>query len=113
MAGSLRATRSGGRGCPGPPPVRGHLQSGQPGAAAPGASPGARRHAAVAFLSEVLVPGVLFMWLGAAAIVTGLILLGIPDLGWQLQLVVFAVLSVVSARKLSSPPREKVLIPCP
>jgi inner membrane protein len=47
-------------------------------------------------LVEVLVPGVLFMWLGAAAIVTGLILLGIPDLGWQLQLVVFAVLSVVS-----------------
>ena len=25
-------------------------------------------------------------WLGAAAIVTGLILLGIPDLGWQLQI---------------------------
>jgi membrane protein implicated in regulation of membrane protease activity len=47
-------------------------------------------------LVEVLVPGVLFLWLGAAAIGTGLILLGIPDMGWQLQLVVFAVLSVVS-----------------
>ena len=47
-------------------------------------------------LVEVLVPGVLFMWLGAAAIVTGLILLGIPDMGWQIQLVVFAVLSIVS-----------------
>ena len=47
-------------------------------------------------LVEVLVPGVLFMWLGAAAIVTGLILLGILDMGWQIQLVVFAVLSIVS-----------------
>ncbi|MDE0795962.1 MAG: NfeD family protein [Alphaproteobacteria bacterium] len=47
-------------------------------------------------LVEVLVPGVLFLWLGAAAIVTGLILLGIPDMGWQIQLVVFAVLSIVS-----------------
>lgn len=50
----------------------------------------------VLMLIEVLVPGVLFLWLGAAAIVTGLILLGIPDMGWQLQLVVFAILSVVS-----------------
>ena len=47
-------------------------------------------------LVEVLVPGVLFLWLGAAAIVTGLILLGIPDMGWQIQLVLFAVLSIVS-----------------
>ena len=47
-------------------------------------------------LVEVLVPGVLFLWLGAAAIVTGLILLAIPKMGWELQLVVFAVLSVVS-----------------
>lgn len=47
-------------------------------------------------LVEVLVPGVLFLWLGAAAIVTGLILLAIPDMTWEIQLVVFAVLSVVS-----------------
>ena len=47
-------------------------------------------------LVEVLVPGVLFMGLGAAAILTGLILLGVPDMTWQVQLVVFAVLSVVS-----------------
>jgi len=47
-------------------------------------------------LIEVLVPGVLFMWLGAAAILTGLILLGVPDMTWQVQLIVFAVLSVVS-----------------
>ncbi|MFT5486491.1 MAG: hypothetical protein ACI9JL_001385 [Paracoccaceae bacterium] len=47
-------------------------------------------------LVEVLVPGVLFLWLGVAAIVTGLILLAIPDMSWEVQLVVFAVLSVVS-----------------
>lgn len=50
----------------------------------------------VLMLIEVLVPGVLFLWLGAAAIATGLILLGIPEMGWEVQLVVFAVLSVVS-----------------
>lgn len=47
-------------------------------------------------LIEVLVPGVLFMWLGAASVLTGLILLGVPDMTWQVQLIVFAVLSVVS-----------------
>lgn len=47
-------------------------------------------------LVEVLVPGVLFLWLGAAAILTGLILLAVPEMSWQVQLVVFAALSVVS-----------------
>lgn len=47
-------------------------------------------------LVEVLVPGVLFLWLGAAAILTGLLMLAVPDMTWEIQLVVFAVLSVVS-----------------
>ena len=47
-------------------------------------------------LVEVLVPGVLFIWLGAAAILTGLILLGVPDMTWEVPIIVFAVLSVVS-----------------
>lgn len=47
-------------------------------------------------LVEILVPGVLFLWLGAAAILTGLIMLAVPDMTWEVQLVVFAVLSVVS-----------------
>ena len=47
-------------------------------------------------LVEILVPGVLFLWLGAAAIVTGLIMLAVPDMTWEVQLAVFAVLSVVS-----------------
>ena len=45
---------------------------------------------------EVVAPGVFFLWLGAAAIVTGLALLGIPDMTWQAQLILFAVVSVVS-----------------
>ena len=47
-------------------------------------------------LVEVLVPGVLFLWLGTAAILTGLAMLAVPDMTWQVQLVVFAVLSVAS-----------------
>lgn len=45
---------------------------------------------------EVIVPGVLFLWLGIAALATGLILLAIPTMSWEIQFVVFAVLSVVS-----------------
>lgn len=47
-------------------------------------------------LVEMLVPGVLFLWLGFAGIATGILLLIIPSLTWELQLVVFAVLSVVA-----------------
>jgi len=49
--------------------------------------------AVVLFLLELLVAGVFFIWLGAAAIVTGLIELVVP-LSWQMELAVFAVLSV-------------------
>lgn len=45
---------------------------------------------------EVLSPGVYFLWLGVAAIVVGGVLYGLPDLSWQMQLVLFAVFSVVS-----------------
>ncbi len=45
---------------------------------------------------EVLSPGVYFLWLGIAAIVVGGILYGLPDMTWQMQLVLFAVFSVVS-----------------
>lgn len=47
-------------------------------------------------LIEVFVPGVLFLWLGLAGIVTGLLLLAVPDTGWELQIAAFAVLSVAS-----------------
>ena len=45
---------------------------------------------------EVMAPGVIFMWMGIAAIVTGLILFVIPGMGWEYQLIVFAILSIVS-----------------
>lgn len=45
---------------------------------------------------EVVVPGVLFLWLGIAAGLTGLLVLVFPDSGWEVQLLVFAALSVAS-----------------
>ena len=44
---------------------------------------------------EVLVPGTFMLWLGLAAIATGVIGL-IITMGWQAQVVVFAILSVIS-----------------
>ncbi len=45
---------------------------------------------------EALLPGVIFMWMGIAAAVTGLILLAFPDMGWEIPLQIFAGLSVAS-----------------
>lgn len=45
---------------------------------------------------EVLAPGVIFLWVGVGAALVGLVLLIQPDLGWQVQLIVFGVLAVVS-----------------
>lgn len=44
---------------------------------------------------ETLLPGVLAIWFGAAALVVGALLLVVP-IPWQLQLVLFAVLGVVA-----------------
>ena len=45
---------------------------------------------------EILAPGVFFIWLGAAAALTGVIALIIPGLGWELEALIFAVLAVVT-----------------
>lgn len=45
---------------------------------------------------EVLAPTTLFLWLGVAAGVVGLILLVYPLLSWQFQFLFFAILSVGS-----------------
>ena len=45
---------------------------------------------------EILAPGVFFIWLGAAAAVTGLIALVIPGMGWEIEALIFAVLAVLS-----------------
>ncbi len=44
---------------------------------------------------EMLIPGAIFLWLGAAAVLSGLLLLLVPTLGWENQLLSFAVLSVI------------------
>jgi len=45
---------------------------------------------------EALAPGVVFLWLGLAALVTGGIVFFADSLSWQVQTLVFAGLSVVS-----------------
>lgn len=44
---------------------------------------------------EVLAPGTFILWLGAAALATGVLTL-IVDLSWQVQLIAFSVLSVLA-----------------
>jgi membrane protein implicated in regulation of membrane protease activity len=52
--------------------------------------------AAVLLLLELAVPGVFFLWLALAAMLTGIAAATfIVDLSWQIQIVLFAVLSVV------------------
>jgi inner membrane protein len=46
---------------------------------------------------ETFAPGAIFLWMGVAAGVVGLILLIFADLGWEYQFLIFAVFSVVSA----------------
>ena len=46
---------------------------------------------------ELLAPGFFFMWLAAAAVVMGLVLLLLPSLSWEVQVLLFTVLSVSSA----------------
>lgn len=45
---------------------------------------------------EMFAPGVLFLWMGIAAGAVGLTLMAMPDLGWEAQWLMFAVLSVIS-----------------
>jgi membrane protein implicated in regulation of membrane protease activity len=45
---------------------------------------------------EMVIPGAFFLWMGAAAGVTGAMLLIFPDPSWQTQFLIFAVLSVVA-----------------
>ncbi len=51
--------------------------------------------AGVLFALELVAPGTFMLWLGFAAVAVGLISLFV-DWGWQLQLIAFAVLSLVS-----------------
>ncbi|MDO9384317.1 MAG: NfeD family protein [Hyphomicrobiaceae bacterium] len=66
---------------------------------------------------EMLIPGVQFVWFGLSALATGIITmiaqsLGVP-LGWPLQLVLFALLSVVAVYGVRryAPPNEQSDVP--
>lgn len=49
---------------------------------------------AIMMILELLVPGVFLLWLGLAALLTGLLLLIVPDLSGDGQLIAFAISSV-------------------
>lgn len=51
--------------------------------------------AAVLFILELVVPGVFFLWFGAAALIVGSLALAF-DMAWQVQVAIFAVLSVIT-----------------
>lgn len=50
----------------------------------------------VLVIVEILAPSFFALWMGIAAFMTGMLLLLMPDMAWQYQLFVFAVLSVLS-----------------
>lgn len=52
--------------------------------------------AAALIIFEVLAPGAFFLWLGLAAIVVGGVAFLFPALGWEYQVLLFSVLSVIS-----------------
>jgi hypothetical protein len=52
--------------------------------------------AIVLIVVEVFAPGTVALWMGVSAAVVGLLLLAIPDLTWQTQFLVFAILSVAT-----------------
>ena len=45
---------------------------------------------------EVFAPGAIFLWLGVAAGVVGVILMLIPSASWEWQLLIFSIISVLS-----------------
>jgi membrane protein implicated in regulation of membrane protease activity len=52
--------------------------------------------AVVLVVVEVFAPGTVALWMAVSAAVVGLLLLAVPDLTWEVQFLVFAVLSVAT-----------------
>ena len=46
---------------------------------------------------EIFAPGVIFLWIGVAAGLMGFLLLLMPDLEWQTQVFIFAILSILAS----------------
>lgn len=53
--------------------------------------------AGVLIVVEIAAPGVVFLWIGIAAAVTGFALMIFSGMAWELQLVLFGILSVLAA----------------
>ena len=47
-------------------------------------------------IAETLLPGTFFLWMGVSALVLGGLAWLIPTMGWEIQLMLFAVMSLVS-----------------
>jgi membrane protein implicated in regulation of membrane protease activity len=47
-------------------------------------------------IMEIIVPGAFFIWFGLSSLVTGVVLLAIPSLGWEWQLVFWVVLGLAT-----------------
>jgi len=52
--------------------------------------------AVVLVIVEILVAGTFFLWMSISALAVGLILLVLPGISWQMQLTLFAIISIVS-----------------
>ncbi len=52
--------------------------------------------AVIFIIIEVFAPGIAFLWLAIAAIVSGLVLLIFPDLAIEIQVMIFAVTAVIT-----------------
>lgn len=52
--------------------------------------------AALLIAIEVVAPSTVLLWPGISAAVVGLVLLLMPELGWEMQVLAFAVLSIAS-----------------
>ena len=50
----------------------------------------------ILIILELFAPGAFFLWMGIAAGLVGLVLVVVPEMTWQYQFIVFAVVSVVS-----------------
>ena len=52
--------------------------------------------AAVLIILEMFAPGAFLLWLGISAAFVGLIVLALPTLGWEFQLLLFSIFSVIN-----------------
>ena len=59
-------------------------------------------------IAEIFAPGFILLWLGVAAGAVGAILLAVPGMTWQGQMLIFAVLSVGSAVAWRIFPRRRL-----